>query len=432
MHLPPRVALIFGWLAFARPPLASAEPPRLGIEAPASAASGALVEATASLDVGESEVLAWSFAVAVEGLAVLEATTAGTDFERLSRGGFAETVWEDDAFATVGVLSFSEAAALPAGTTRLLRAVARVSRKDPGAARLFPREGYESPAGGAIANEVLLAGGSRLAISTSEAAVSVRGCAGYLLSAAGGPPGSVPAGFELPPRGEIALEIWIRVASPDHLRPTGFSLALRHDPAALEIQGAEFFPEFVGGFVRADGSKAIAAAGDRAIASAVSSRSSPVALAPGDHRAIRVSYRLAPDLRPRDAVRTRVEFDGDFDVETGSPATSFQPGDALPCDLFGAEFEISVSPDDWIRGDANGDKRTDISDAIGILGDLFLGSEARCRRAMEANGDGAVDLADAVYLLNHLFTGGPAPPAPFPECGWAPTELPCAVSACLP
>lgn len=432
MHRPPRAAFIFAWLAFARPPLPAAEPPRLRIEAPASATSGALLVATAALDVGANDVLAWSFAVGVEGLAVLEATTAGTDFERLSRGGFAETIWEDGAFATVGVLSFAEAAELPAGTASLLRAVSRVSRKDPGTARFFPREGYEPPAGGGIANEVVLAGGSRLPIATSETAVSVRGCAGYVLSSAGGPPGSFPAAFEAPPRGRIALEVWIRVASPDHLQPTGFSLALRHDPAALEIESAEFFPEFIGGFVRADGSKAIAAAEDRAVASAVSSRSAPVALAPGDHRALRIAYRLAPDLRPYDAVRTRVEFAGDLDVESGSPATSFQPGDALPCDLFGAELEISVTPDEWIRGDANGDKRTDISDAIGILGDLFLGSEARCRRAMETNGDGAVDLADAVYLLNHLFAGGPGPPEPFPHCGWAPSELPCAVSACLP
>jgi hypothetical protein len=37
--------------------------------------------------------------------------------------------------------------------------------------------------------------------------------------------------------------------------------------------------------------------------------------------------------------------------------------------------------------------------------------------AANTNGDRAVDLSDAVYLLGHLFLGGPAPQAPYPECG---------------
>ena len=40
-----------------------------------------------------------------------------------------------------------------------------------------------------------------------------------------------------------------------------------------------------------------------------------------------------------------------------------------------------------------------------------------CREACEANGDGAVNIADMVWILGYLFAGGPAPVAPFPDCG---------------
>jgi hypothetical protein len=75
------------------------------------------------------------------------------------------------------------------------------------------------------------------------------------------------------------------------------------------------------------------------------------------------------------------------------------------------------------RGDSNGDGTLDISDAIHLLGFLFLGGPAvlSCEDAADANGDGTLDLSDAVYVLLFLFQGGAAPPAPGPDtCGTAP------------
>jgi hypothetical protein len=64
------------------------------------------------------------------------------------------------------------------------------------------------------------------------------------------------------------------------------------------------------------------------------------------------------------------------------------------------------------RGDANGDGRVDLSDAVLILFSLFGGSgPLPCERIADSNGNGDVDLSDAVFLLGYLFAGGEAPQA---------------------
>jgi hypothetical protein len=74
-------------------------------------------------------------------------------------------------------------------------------------------------------------------------------------------------------------------------------------------------------------------------------------------------------------------------------------------------------------GDANQDGTLDLSDAIWLLGHLFLGTTPTLpceggsasnpgdgeRRLLDVNGDGGVDLSDAIRVLGFLFTGGPAP-----------------------
>ncbi|MCZ6795764.1 MAG: CotH kinase family protein, partial [Planctomycetota bacterium] len=83
-------------------------------------------------------------------------------------------------------------------------------------------------------------------------------------------------------------------------------------------------------------------------------------------------------------------------------------------------------------GDINQDRVLDISDAISLLGHLFVASPAilPCegttdeegnRRLLDSNGDGNVDLTDAITVLLYLFADG-APPAlgtvcqPLPGC----------------
>lgn len=76
----------------------------------------------------------------------------------------------------------------------------------------------------------------------------------------------------------------------------------------------------------------------------------------------------------------------------------------------------------FIRGNANGDDKVDISDAQATLGYLFLGEDRPyCLDAADSNDDGSIDIADPIATLTYLFLGGPALPAPFPEEGTDPT-----------
>lgn len=78
---------------------------------------------------------------------------------------------------------------------------------------------------------------------------------------------------------------------------------------------------------------------------------------------------------------------------------------------------------DFFRGDANNDRRLDISDPATILHAAFYGDATiQCDDAADANDDGKVDISDAIYLLGYLFLGGSAPHAPFPGAGADPTE----------
>jgi hypothetical protein len=99
-------------------------------------------------------------------------------------------------------------------------------------------------------------------------------------------------------------------------------------------------------------------------------------------------------------------------------------------------IRITTSPCEegsrFLRGDCNEDGTVDISDAVCILGWLFLGgSTPGCLAAANANGDDAVNISDPLWILQHLFSGGPPPPAPFPRCGPDPTAdgLECAQPA---
>ena len=90
----------------------------------------------------------------------------------------------------------------------------------------------------------------------------------------------------------------------------------------------------------------------------------------------------------------------------------------------------------FVRGEVDGVEGVDISDAIAILGHLFLGvsPEPFCAKAADTDDSGELDLTDAIYLLGHLFSGGTPLPTPYPECGSDPTtdELSCsAIADCV-
>ncbi len=72
----------------------------------------------------------------------------------------------------------------------------------------------------------------------------------------------------------------------------------------------------------------------------------------------------------------------------------------------------------FLRGDANNDRKINLADPAYIINALFKGGPPiRCLDAADANDDGSVGLSDAAYLLQYEFLGGPKPPPPFPSCG---------------
>ena len=71
----------------------------------------------------------------------------------------------------------------------------------------------------------------------------------------------------------------------------------------------------------------------------------------------------------------------------------------------------------FIRGDADGNGRVNVLDALVIL--RRIAGEAPvfdCTEALNANADGGVDAADAIFVLRWIFLQGPPLPYPFPRC----------------
>lgn len=133
----------------------------------------------------------------------------------------------------------------------------------------------------------------------------------------------------------------------------------------------------------------------------------------------------ASDFEGKTVLAT-VGIDGNLYIRrqlSANPQDFFEPwssvGSLLPADG-GLQFP----------GDANGDGGLDLSDAVWILGHLFLGVNPAlpCEGSgasnpgpgelllLDANGDGRIDIADPVHLLGYLFGGDRPPPAPGPEC----------------
>jgi hypothetical protein len=64
-----------------------------------------------------------------------------------------------------------------------------------------------------------------------------------------------------------------------------------------------------------------------------------------------------------------------------------------------------------IRGDANGDCKVGVSDAVYLINYLFKsGPPPNPLLAGDANCDGKLTVADVVFLINYLFKGGPPSP----------------------
>ncbi len=95
--------------------------------------------------------------------------------------------------------------------------------------------------------------------------------------------------------------------------------------------------------------------------------------------------------------------------------------------------EVGDCAPEFRRGDASGDGRLDVADAVKILVHLFRDADIACPDGADVDDDGAVAITDAISFLDFLFRGGAQPPAPGPTCGEDPTPDgldPCVGTAC--
>jgi len=88
--------------------------------------------------------------------------------------------------------------------------------------------------------------------------------------------------------------------------------------------------------------------------------------------------------------------------------------------VYVAHGALRVQDEPTWRGDANFDGALDLSDALAILGELFLAAEpVACPAAADFDADGRRNVSDVVGILAVLFRGHPAPAAPSIFCDGA-------------
>jgi hypothetical protein len=80
------------------------------------------------------------------------------------------------------------------------------------------------------------------------------------------------------------------------------------------------------------------------------------------------------------------------------------------------------SPDSFRRGEPNTDGQHNIADPVFILRYLFTGGAMpTCLKTADADDTGNTHVTDAVSLLGCLFLGCPSPAEPVPTYGFDPT-----------
>jgi hypothetical protein len=75
----------------------------------------------------------------------------------------------------------------------------------------------------------------------------------------------------------------------------------------------------------------------------------------------------------------------------------------------------------------------DLSDAVTVLGSLFLGAgPVDCLDAADSDDSGALDITDPIFVLGVLFLGSGEIPPPSAACGTDPTAdgIGCGSSDC--
>ncbi len=108
------------------------------------------------------------------------------------------------------------------------------------------------------------------------------------------------------------------------------------------------------------------------------------------------------------------------EVPEGSGAVEVTVRNTNGQESSGVTFTYIEEGSVFVRGDANNDGAVDISDAVAVVGHLFLGMDLGCQDAADADDDEQLVITDAVYLLDFLFRSGAPPAPPYPASGTDP------------
>jgi PKD repeat protein len=149
-----------------------------------------------------------------------------------------------------------------------------------------------------------------------------------------------------------------------------------------------------------------------------------------------ISYFFTAEdgLGSRLTVGPQLEETAEFDLGEGTWTISVTVDDQPSClDVSTERCQVTPPAPGGLQrpGDLNQDGKLDLSDAVWLLGHLFLGSPGQetlpCEGGTasspgqgdlalaDVNGDGGIDVSDPVSILGFLFLGGP-PPALGTEC----------------
>ena len=84
---------------------------------------------------------------------------------------------------------------------------------------------------------------------------------------------------------------------------------------------------------------------------------------------------------------------------------------------------VYFTPRHFLRGDPDLSTAIDVDDALQIIRASFYDGldSLPCLAAADLNADAHVELTDAIYLLGYLFLGADAPLPPFPYAAPDPT-----------
>ena len=217
--------------------------------------------------------------------------------------------------------------------------------------------------------------------------------------------------------GEIDFEVSLRGYNVEALQ--GFSSVLAFDPLILQCASSTI----EGTITQVAGAEFIEGVVDNTIGFVVLGVLMDI-LPPYDGQVIpatgieleyaRIYFDVSSSLTS--SSQTELHFENDLGTPPISNVFVIENQSVEPVTV---DLTIDVVVDGiFLRGDADGNLRLDLADAINNL--VFMTSACPdcpiplCPKALDVNDNGMIDLGDAIQLLNFLYIGGSPPAAPGP------------------